>query len=357
MRLAIMACLMGACISGTAVAAEFFQLNSATNLPGSSEGWDYVTLDAPHNRLYIGRRDDGLVVFDLMTRKKIAVIAKSESANAAVLVPSLDRGFTANEDGTSTIFQLSSLKTLTRLKFGADADAVFYEPATAQVLVTMGDSKAVVFLDAKSSTISGKVDLESSKPDGTVADGTGQVFVAERDRNMVARIDAKAHTLVGEWPVLPCEQPTGLAIDIVNKRLFVGCRGAKPVLAILSSEDGHVIASHAIGRGNDGVTYDAIHKRIITSNGIDANLVIFDQIDADQYQLNQAVTTRPNARTMAYDAQRQEIHLVTAEGFVDPSKKINVAVAPFYPNRYDPKTFVVLTYGLGKAAAITGAGK
>ena len=348
MKTALLACLIGACLSDAAVSAEFFHLKSATILPGSSEGWDYVTLDAAHNRLFIGRRDDGLVVFDLKTRKKTAVIHQSESANASVLVPSLDRGFTANEDGTTTIFQLSSLKTVQRLQFGADADAAFYEPASQQVLFTMGDSKAVIFLDAKSGTVSGKVDLESSKPDGTVADGTGQIFIAERDRNMIARLDAKTHSLIGEWPTGPCEQPTGMAIDTDHKRLFVGCRGTKPVLAILSSEDGHVIASQPIGRGNDGVVYDAAHKRIITSNGVDANMVIFDQIDADKYQLNQAVTTRPNARTMAYDARSQEIHLVTAERFVDPDKKINTAVAPFYPNRFDPKTFVILTYGLGK---------
>jgi hypothetical protein len=76
--------------------------------------------------------------------------------------------------------------------------------------------------------------------------------------------------------------------------------------------------------------------------------VIFDQIDADQYRFNQAVTTRPNARTMAYDPEHQFIYLVTAEGFVDPDKKVNVAVSQFYPNRYDPKTFVVLAYGLPK---------
>ncbi len=348
MKTALLACLIGACVSSAAVSAEFFHLKSATALPGASEGWDYVTFDAAHNRLFIGRRDDGLVVFDLKTRKKTAVVGQSESANASVLVPSLDRGFTANEDGTTTIFQLSSLKTLKRFQFGADADSVFYEPATAQILFTMGDSKAVMFMDAKAGTISGKVELESSKPDGTVADGTGQIFVAERDRNMVARIDAKTHALIGEWPTGPCEQPTGLAIDVDHKRLFVGCRGTKPVLAVLSSEDGHMITNQPIGRGNDGIIYDPVHKRIITSNGVDSNLVIFDQIDADQYRLNQAVTTRPNARTMAYDAQAQEIHLITAEGFVDPDKKINSAVAPFYPNRFDPKTFVVLTYGLGK---------
>jgi len=38
------------------------------------------------------------------------------------------------------------------------------------------------------------------------------------------------------------------------------------------------------------------------------------------------------------------VYLVTAEGFADPAKKINTGVATFYPNRYHPDTFTVLTY-------------
>jgi len=36
--------------------------------------------------------------------------------------------------------------------------------------------------------------------------------------------------------------------------------------------------------------------------------------------------------------------VVTAEGAADPAKKINKAVAPFYPNRYFKDTFTVLTF-------------
>lgn len=36
--------------------------------------------------------------------------------------------------------------------------------------------------------------------------------------------------------------------------------------------------------------------------------------------------------------------MITAEGVADPAKTINKGVAPFYPNRYFPDTFTVLTY-------------
>jgi hypothetical protein len=141
-----------------------------------------------------------------------------------------------------------------------------------------------------------------------------------------------------------CEQPTGLAFDSARERLFVGCRGRAPVLAVMDSRTGRVVGVQPIGRGNDGVVYDAGARQVITSNGVDANLVIYDQTDADHYRLAEATTTRPYARTMAFDPRTRRIYLVTAEGTVDAGRPVNAAVAPFYPNRYFDDTFVLLTY-------------
>src|SRR5258706_8371280 len=142
----------------------------------------------------------------------------------------------------------------------------------------------------------------------------------------------------------PCAHPRGIAYDKAAKRIFVGCGGAKPVLAVMDAGSGRVITTADIGRGNDGVIYDPDTRKIYTSNGVDANLVIYDQVDADTYKLAEATTTRPYARTMALDPKTKKVYLVTAEGTADPAKKINKAVAPFYPNRYFADTFTVLTF-------------
>jgi hypothetical protein len=60
--------------------------------------------------------------------------------------------------------------------------------------------------------------------------------------------------------------------------------------------------------------------------------------------MTQTITTRPNARTMAFDAAAQQIFTVTAEGVVDPARKVNTGPSPFYPNGYFDDSFVVLTY-------------
>jgi DNA-binding beta-propeller fold protein YncE len=333
-----------AAFAAAAQAQQFYHLESAVPLKAAAPDWDYVTLDPARGYLFIGRRGDGVTVFDVHTKKVVRNIDKSEDANAVALIPEFDRGYTINGDGTTTIFQLSTLKTIDRAKVGEDADSAFYDPVTKQLAFTMGDSKKIAFVDAKTGKVVGELPMDSKKLDGTVPDGEGNMFMALRDKNSVAKIDAKERKLVGDWKTAPCEEPTGIAFDKANKRLFVGCRGKNPVLAVLDSDSGKVITTLDIGRGNDGVIYDPATHKVYTSNGIDGNLVIYDQVNADTYKLAEATTTRPYARTMAFDPKTKKIYLVTAEGTADPSKKINKAVAPFYPNHYFPDTFTVLTY-------------
>jgi hypothetical protein len=324
---------------------QFYRLESAVILKSEAPNWDYVTFEPGRSYLYIARREDGVTVYDAAARKVIRNIENSSQANATTLVPELDRGYTTNEDGSTTVFELSSLKTLDRIKFAESADSAVYEPVSRQLAFTVGDSKEIIFLDPRTNAIVGKLVLDSAKLEHPTADGQGNVFVAQRDRDSVVRIDARLRKSTAQWKTGGCEEPNGIAFDRLHKRLFLGCRGKgrNPVLAVMDSESGRVIATPEIGRGNDGVVYDVETGKIYTSNGVDGNLVVVDQVDADTYKLAEAATTRPYARTMALDPRTKKVYLVTAEGTVDPVKKVNRGVAPFYPNRYFADTFTVLT--------------
>ena len=337
--------VLAASAASAAAARQFYRLESAVILKTESPNWDYVTFEPKRSYLYIGRREDGVSVYDVAAKKVIRNIENSAQANAITLIPELDRGYTANEDGSTTVFELSSLKTLNRIKFAESADSAVYEPVTRQLAFTVGDSKEIVFLDPSTNAIVGKLGLDSAKLEHPTADGQGNVFVAQRDRDSVVRIDARLRKSTAQWKTSGCEEPNGIAFDRVHKRLFLGCRGKgrNPVLAVMDSESGRVIATPEIGRGNDGVVYDVETGKIYTSNGVDGNLVVVDQVDADTYKLAEAATTRPYARTMALDPRTKKVYLVTAEGTVDPVKKVNRGVAPFYPNRYFADTFTVLT--------------
>lgn len=340
-----LACVLGLSqAKSEAISSSFFRLQHAVTLPGEEPDWDYLAYDVRHERLFIARRDAGLWVFDTRKQRLIRKIGLTKGAGAALLLPELNRGYSINEDGSITVFNLISLTPLKRVHVADDADAASYDPVSGRIAVVSSDSRKVTFVDPRSFAVIGSVALETARADGSAANGQGAILLNERDRNALLKIDARTMKVEAEWPIVGCSQPTGIAYDQATHRAFIGCRGEHPVLAIVNGDTGATITTLPLGRGNDGVVFDPARKRIFTTNGVDANLVIFRQIDDDHYRIEQAVTTRPQARTMAYDPDRETVFSVAAEGVLDPSQPANSGPSAFYPNRHFRDSFVILTY-------------
>lgn len=337
--------------SVAAPAGSFYQLESALTIPSPNPpNWDYLTVDPIRPVLYITRREDGVLKYDTEARRITGVLENTRGGNAVTIVPALDRLFVTNTDGSLTIFRHSDLRFLARTSYGESADNAFYDPATGQLLVTEGDQKQAVFVDARTLARVATLECDSEKLEGTAADGKGFMYMALRDRDRVIKIDMHRHRVVAEWPTPGFTLPNGVAFDSVHERLFVTTRGDNPSLLVFDVATGRIVASPAIGRNNDVIVFDPDTRKIYTSNGLDGTLVIIDQLGADTYQLAEAATTRPWARTMAVDFKTKKVYLVTAEGTVDPAKPWKAGIAPFYPNNYFKDTFTLLTYAPRPAA-------
>ena len=132
-----------------------------------------------------------MTVINTLTNKVVTELQNAEAANGVTLIKEMDLGYTSNEDGSMTMFKISSLETLKRIKAGEDGDSSVYEPVTKRILFLQGDSKEIVALDAKTGERAGHLTTTSSKLEAPVADGTGNVFIPLRDKNVVVRLDAE----------------------------------------------------------------------------------------------------------------------------------------------------------------------
>ncbi len=339
-KIAALAALTWASLS----AQQFYQLESALTIKSpTAPSWDYLTYDSSRDTLYIARRDDGILIYDAKAKKITGALEDTKGGNSTVLVPEFDLAYVINQDGSTTVFQLSTLKKIARTSFGESADNGFYDPATKQILITQGDNNQATFLDAKTGAVTGVLKIDGESLEGTAPDGEGNYYMALRDRDKVIKIDARKHTLVGEWKIGDHVKPNGVAYDTANKRVFVSTRGDNPALLVYDPS-GKIVAEQTIGLNNDSIVFDPETKKIYTANGWDATLVIIDQVDANTYKLAEAATTRPWARTMALDPRTKKVYLVTAEGTVDTSRPWKASVSPFYPNKYFKDTFTLLTY-------------
>ena len=338
--------------SSLAIAFDGWRLENATNIKGNGAGWDYVSLDAAANRVFIGHRREGLQVFDIATRKLVKVIGTtaSDSSNGATIIPEFDLGVSYNENGTVTPFSLSTLDAKPSIKLADELDSAHYDPASRRLVVNMAagkDGTELLILEVPSLKVAGTIKVSTRKPEHAEADGKGNFYLTARDENKVYRLDTKAMKITAEWPTKGCVNTNGLALDAANRRIFLGCRGnasVKPSFTVMDADTGTVVFTDEIGGGNDGVIYDASLKRVFLSNGVHAILNIYEQVNADTYKQVEALGTQAGVRTMAMHPGTKKIYAVTAEGSADYSKKVTTSVSPYYANTFFPDTFVVLTY-------------
>src|SRR3989475_1640131 len=240
--------LGAAALVGSAAATAQYQLKQKFTIGGDG-GWDYLTYDAAGKRLFISRGTRVQVV-DPEKGTVIAEIPDTPGVHGIALAQDLGKGFTSNgRENTVTVFDLKTLKETTKIKLEAEnPDAILYDPVSKRVFTFNGRSKNATAIDAATATVVATIPLDG-KPEFAVADGKGMVYVNIEDKSELTSIDARKAVVVSTWPLAPCEEPSGLAMDQKNRRLFAGCDNK--LMAIVNADTGKVITTLPIGEGVD----------------------------------------------------------------------------------------------------------
>ena len=276
---------------------------------GGEGGWDYVSIDSSARRVYIARATRVMVV-DSDSGKLVGELPDTPGVHGVALVSDLNRGFTSNgRDNTVTIFNLETLKPEARLTVGEGPDAIVFDPFSRRVFTFNGRGKSATAIHAVENKVLGTVPL-GGRPEFAVADGKGKMYVNIEDKNEIAVLDTQGLGVARRWPLAPCEEPTGIALDEPHRRLFVGCRNRK--LAVVNADTGAVITTLPIGQGVDAVTFDPRQQWAFSSNW-DGTLTIVHEDAPDKYTVVDNVPTALGARTMALDLRSHQVYLVTAK--------------------------------------------
>jgi DNA-binding beta-propeller fold protein YncE/cytochrome c5 len=312
---------------------------------GGEGGWDYLTFDPAGKRLFISRGTHVMVV-DPYKGSVVGDIPDTTGVHGIALAQDLGKGFTSNgRENTVTVFDLKTLKETAKIKIeGENPDAILYDAATKRVFTFNGRSKNATVIDAEKGTIVANIPLDG-KPEFGVADGKGMVYVNIEDKSEQTSIDAKKAAVVKTWPLAPCEEPSGLAMDQKHRRLFAGC--GNKMMAIVDADSGKVIATPAIGEGVDANAFDADKELAFSSNGRDGNLTVVHEDSPNKFSVVENAPTQKFARTMALDTTNHDVYLVTAEIEEAPPAKEGER-----PRRsMKPGTFTLLVVGAESAPA------
>ena len=305
---------------------------------GGEGGWDYLFADSDAHRLYVSRATK-VVVIDTETGAAIGEIPDTKGVHGIAVANQLGKGFTSNgRDDSVTIFDLKTLKRIVDVKVGKNPDAIIYDAATKRIFTFNGGSSDATVIEAESGKVAGTIAL-GGKPEFAAADGRGTVYVNIEDKSEVAQIDSKKLVVKARWSVAPGVEPSGMAIDAKNHRLFVVCGNQKMI--VLNADNGKVIADLPIGDGTDAAVFDPKTNFAFSSNGA-GTLTVVREDSADKFSVVENVTTQRGARTMALDTKTGRIYLATAAFGETPAP---TAERPRPRPAIVPNSFVILVFG------------
>jgi DNA-binding beta-propeller fold protein YncE len=278
---------------------------------GGDGGWDYCTVDSRARRMYISHATH-VVVLDADTGAIVGDIPDTEGVHGIALAPDLGRGFVSDGRTNSvTIFDLKSLKVLGVTDTGGqNPDAIFYDAGSKRVFAFNGGTGNVTVINGVDGSVVTMFPV-GGKPEFAAGAGDGHVFVNIEDKSELLEIDAQKPAALRRWPLAPCTQPSGLAMDAKHHRLFAVCDNN--VMAVVNSDTGAVIATPKIGDGPDAAGFDPRTGLAFSSNGGSGTLTVVREDSPDKFTVVEDVPTKKYARTMAIDYKTHNIFLPVAD--------------------------------------------
>jgi len=310
--------LMGG-INGTQAVESIHKLTL-----GGDGRWDYLVVDPDAKRLYVARATRFMVI-NMETGVLAGEVADTPGAHGVALAPDLGIGFTTNGlENRASVFDLKTLKVAKKIETGQNPDAILYHSPTHSVFVFNGQSHDATVIDAAAKVAVATIPL-AGKPEFAAADDQGNVYVNIADKNTITVIDAQTRKVKVSWPLAPCEEPTGLAVDKNTATAFVSC--GNKMLAVVDLSTGKVRQTVAIGDDCDAVAYDAKAKLVFASNG-EGTLTVIGTDQQGSYGVRQTISTQPGSKTMALDPSTQRLYVPTAKFTGPPTQKPRPKVVP-----------------------------
>jgi len=309
--------------------ASNYKIINKIHLEGD-EKWDYLCSDDLNSRLYVSH-GSMVQVIDESTGTLAGTITGLNGVHGIAIAPDLNKGFiSCGKDSSITIFSTHSLQVQAKITVtGQGPDAIMFDPFSNKVFVFNGKSDNATVIDAVTNKIVATIPL-NGKPEFSVSDGKGKVYVNLEDKSSIAVINPMTCKVEQIWPISPGEEPTGLALDNENHRLFSVCKNK--LMVVIDTQTAKVVTSIQIGEKCDGVAFDPTVKCAYSANG-DSTMTIVKEGADGKLSVLENFWTQAGARTIAVNRMTHHIYLSAAAfGPAEEGKKPKVL----------PGTFVIL---------------
>jgi YVTN family beta-propeller protein len=326
----IAALCLGICAFGAAAQAAT-GYHVVDRFDGPDGGWDYIRVDAAHNRVMVTHGSSVMAV-DLAT-KAVSSFAPGAILHDAMPVNGGSEVLVTNGGAATAVFvDAKTGAVVATVPTGKGPDAAAFDAHTGLALVMDHAGGQITLIDPKTHTVAGTIEVGGTL-EAAVTDGTGKAFVNVENKNEIVQVDLVQKTALAHYPLTGCDGPTGLAYDAADKLLIAACDGATDVV---DARTGKVVQTLATGKGADGVVFDPRQKLAFVPSGREGTLAIV-AFSSGKGAIVDTVPTQVGARTIALDERSGRVYLPTA--------KYGPATTPGRRPPMVPGTFQILVVG------------
>ena len=319
-------CTLILLLASFAVASDSVPLKlvGSADLPKYSGDFDHFAADVSGNRLFLAAEDHGtLEVFDLNTTKWLRTIKGFEVPHSILYLPASQKLFvTDGGDGTSGMSKVLStpdLKILQKVDLVPGADSLAYDAESHQAYVVTGGKdvkmkdSVISLIDTKDFTKKADLKLPSNHVEGMALESRGnRMFVNVTDHNEIDVVDRSKMEVVDRWPLQGVGENSPMILDEANHRLFIVCR--KPAkLVVFDTDSGKQVGAWDTAGHSDGMAFDPARKRIYVP-GAEGYIAVYQQRDADHYELTAKVPTAPGAKTCLLVPELNRLYVAVSPG-------------------------------------------
>jgi hypothetical protein len=302
---------------------------------GGEGGTDYIYADIVGRRLYIPRGGSRpvpatdstparpgtpgrITIFDLESIAPLGEIPGT-GGNGVAVDPKSGHGFSSSKP--VSMFDTKSMTPIKQIDVGAaQPDGILFDSFNDRVYIFSHPTRDATVIDAHDGTVLGTIDL-GGVPEQGVVDGKGMLYVVMQDAaGSVTAVDVKSMKAVAHYPFGDKGGCNGLALDGQNHILFAACarsgnppaQPAQPMMVILSSVDGHIVANLPLAGGSDGAAFNPATMEAFSTQG-NGTLTVVKEVSPTNFVVEENLQTMNGARTIAFDAKTNRVFTMSVE--------------------------------------------
>jgi len=244
---------------------------------------------------------DKVDVFDPAKRRVIAQIADMKGPRGIAVDSQAGKVYIANSGANAiAVIDIKTWTVANTIALGASPNALLLAP-DGRLYVSNWRNASVSIVDPTKGGEVAKVDL-GGIPEQMVWDAEQQgAFVSVQDQKMVMVIGRDQVTKRFQ---LSASQPTGLALDAKQRRLYVAVRSA---ILVLNADSGAEMARIPAAGGVDTLWFDESNRTLYAADsGGSVNMIATDN---NRYVSEHELKTDVKGHTLAFDPEKKMVYV------------------------------------------------